>query len=131
MLDSVYKAAPVFLFALLAGCVAAPVKHALPVTEPLPLRLAVEMTPEQLARRTQYFYYYYLFCSEEGLLTQRAALAAFTPLVSQVLPREQMPVPDVIVKVSSKGLFNPLMRVFYADVSATAYLPNGAELGTF
>ena len=122
------------LLALLAGCGVAPALPDNPAAtagEPLPIRLAVEMTPEQLAQKTSHYYYYTDIYYEEGRMVRNAALDAFAPLASQVLPREQMPTPDVIVKISGKSSFNPLMRVFYASVSATAYLPSGEELGTF
>ncbi|HSS46488.1 MAG TPA: hypothetical protein VLL03_03630 [Burkholderiales bacterium] len=122
------------LLALLAGCGVAPALPDNPAAtagEPLPIRLAVEMTPEQFAQWGSQFYYYYEIYYPEGQLVRNAALDAFAPLVSQVLPREQMPAPDVIVKVSGSGFFNPLMRVFYAKVSVTAYSASGEELGTF
>ncbi|MGH8744592.1 MAG: hypothetical protein ACREUY_09980 [Burkholderiales bacterium] len=122
------------LFALLAGCGAAPALPDYPpatASEPLPIRLAVEMTPEQFAQWGSQFNFYYEIYYPEGRLVRKAALDAFAPLVSRVLPREQMPAPDVIVKVSGSGFFNPLMRVFYAKVSATAYSAIGEELGTF
>lgn len=132
MKPSLSKTLPILLPLLLAGCGAAPTRPDHPAArgEALPLHLAVEMTPEQLAQTKQYYYYQTIYY-EEGRLIHDAALAAFMPLVSQVLPRQQLPAPDVIVKVSGKSVFNPLMRVFYADVSATVYLPDGQELGTF
>ncbi len=132
MKPTLSKTLPILLSLLLAGCGAAPIRrdHSAARDEALPLLLAVEMTPEQLAQTKQYYYYQTIYY-EEGRLIRDAALAAFMPLVSQVLPRQQLPAPDVIVKVSGKSVFNPLMRVFYADVSATAYLPDGQDLGTF
>lgn len=134
MTHPVLKTFPALLLALLAGCGVAPTLPDNPAAragEPLPIRLAVDMTPEQLAQWTSHYNYYYEIYYPEGRLVRNAALDAFAPLASQVLPRVQMPTPDVIVKVSCRGFFNPLMKVFYADVSATAYLPGGEELGTF
>jgi len=122
------------LLALLAGCADTPVKPAhseAPVDQRLPLRLAVDMNPQQLAQKTLYIYYYQEIYYPEGQFVRDAALTAFAPLVKQVLPREEMPAPDFIIKVSGKSVFNPLMRVFYADVTATGYLPSGEEIGTF
>lgn len=130
----VLKTFSALLLALLAGCGVAPTLPDYPPAtagEPLPIRLAVEMTPEQFAQWTSHFYYYYEIYYPEGRLVHNAAIAAFAPLVKQVLPREEMPGPDLIIKVSGRGFFNPLMKVYYADVSATAYLPGGEELGTF
>lgn len=119
---------------LLAGCAETPVNHGqeeVNLDQHLPLRLAVDMSPQQLAQKTLYVYYFQEIYYPEGKLVRRAALTAFAPLVEQVLPRDEMPVPDLIIKVSGKSVFNPLMRVFYADVTATGYLPNGEEIGTF
>ena len=134
MTHPVLKTFSALLLALMAGCSVAPTlpdNSAATASEPLPIRLAVEMTPEQFAQWASQFYYYYEIYYPEGRLVRNAALDAFAPLVSQVLPREQMPAPDVIVKVSGSGFFNPLMKVFYAKVSATAYSASGEELGTF
>ena len=127
------------LLVLLAGCADTPVKPGhgeAPLDQHLPLRLAVDMSPEELARQTHHFYNIYAYYetyhwTEEGKLVRKAALTAFTPLVEQVLPREEMPVPDLIIKVNGRSIYNPMMRVFYADVTATGYLPNGEEVGTF
>lgn len=127
------------LLALLAGCTDTPVKPGhgeAPLDQHLPLRLAVDMNPANLALMTHHFYniraYYETYhWTEEGKLVRKAALTAFAPMVEQVLPREEMPAPDLIIKVSGKSVFNPAMRVFYADVTATGYLPNGEEIGTF
>lgn len=127
------------LLALLAGCAYTPVKpmhEEAPVDQPLLLRLAVDMNPDDLALMTHHFYYIHPYdqtyhWTEEGKLVRKAALTAFTPLVEQVLPREEMPVPDLIIKVRGNSIYNPMMRVFYADVTATGYLPNGEEVGTF
>ncbi|HVS26264.1 MAG TPA: hypothetical protein VHE58_03055 [Burkholderiales bacterium] len=134
MTPPVLKTFSALLLTLLAGCGVAPTlpdNPAATADDPLPIRLAVDMTPEQLTQWTSHYYYYTEIYYPEGRLVRNAALDAFAPLVSQVLPREQMPTPDVIIKVSGKGSFNPLMKVFYADVSVTAYLPGGEELGTF
>lgn len=122
------------LLALLAGCAYTPVKPAhseAPVDQPLPLRLAVDMSPEKLAENKVYYYYYAEIYYPEGKLVRNAAITAFAPLVKQVLPREEMPGPDLIIKVSGKSVFNPAMRVFYANVTATGYLASGEEIGTF
>ncbi|MGH8711816.1 MAG: hypothetical protein ACREVA_10985, partial [Burkholderiales bacterium] len=55
----------------------------------------------------------------------------FAPLVEQVLPREEMRAPDLIIKVSGKSVFNPAMRVWYVDVTATGYLSSGEEIASF
>ena len=122
------------LLALLAGCAYTPVKpvhEEAPVGQQLPLRLAVDMSPEKLAENKVDQYYYAEIYYPEGKLMRNAAITAFAPLVAQVLPREEMPVPDLIIKVSGTSTFNPAMRVFYADVTATGYLPSGEEIGTF
>lgn len=122
------------LLVLLAGCADTPVKPAhneAPVDQRLPLRLAVDMNPQELAQKTLYIYYYQEIYYPEGQYVRDAALTAFAPLVKEVLPREEMPAPDLIIKVSGKSVFNPLMRVFYANVAATGYLPSGEEIGTF
>ena len=129
---------PVLLM-LLAGCAYTPVQPEYgeaPVEQQLPLRLAVDMSPEQLALQTHHFYniraYYETYhWTEEGKLVRHAALTAFAPLVEQVLPREEMSAPDLIIKVSGSSVYNPMMRVFYADVTATGYLPSGEEIGSF
>jgi hypothetical protein len=122
------------LLVLLAGCAYTPVKPVhkeAPVDQPLPLRLAVDMSPEKLAENKVHYYYYAEIYYPEGKLVRNAAITAFAPLVKQVLPREEMPAPDLIIKVSGKSEFNPAMRVFYADVTATGYLASGEEIGTF
>ena len=127
------------LLVLLAGCAYTPVQPEYgeaPVEQQLPLRLAVDMSPEQLALQTHHFYniraYYETYhWTEEGKLVRHAALTAFAPLVEQVLPREEMSAPDLIIKVSGSSVYNPMMRVFYADVTATGYLPSGEEIGSF
>jgi hypothetical protein len=127
------------LLTLLAGCAYTPVKpvhEEAPVDQPLPLRLAVDMNPDDLALMTHHFYnihaYYETYrWTEEGKLVRKAALSAFAPLVKQVLPREEMSAPDLIIKVLGRSVYNPMMQVFYADVTATGYLASGEEVGTF
>ena len=127
------------LLALLAGCAGTPIKpeHGeVSLDQHLPLRIAVDMSPEDLALQTHNFYYprpYYetYHWTEEGKLVRKAALTAFAPLVEQVLPREEMPAPDLIIKVSGRSVYNPAMRVWYVDVTAIGYLPNGEEVGSF
>jgi hypothetical protein len=127
------------LLVLLAGCTGTPVKPSngeVTLDQHLPLRLAVDMSPEELARQTQHYYNAWIYYEayswyEEGKLVRKAALTAFAPLVEQILPREEMPVPDLIIKVSGRSFYNPAMQIFYADVTATGYLPNGVEVGTF
>ncbi|MFI4922103.1 MAG: hypothetical protein ACHP6J_00105 [Burkholderiales bacterium] len=127
------------LLALLAGCTGTPVKPSngeVTLDQHLPLRLAVDMNPEELAQQTQHYYnawiYYEVYSwHEEGKMVRKAALTAFAPLVEQVLPREEMPVPDLIIKVSGRSFYNPSMQNFYINVTATGYLPNGEELGSF
>ena len=125
------------LLALFAGCADTPVKPGngeVTLDQHLPLRLAVDMSPEDLAQMTHHFYYmraYYGRWTEEGKLVRKAALTAFAPLVEQVLPREEMPAPDLIIKVSGSSFYNPAMRVWYVDVTATGYLSSGEEIGTF
>lgn len=129
---------PVLLM-LLAGCVETPVKLGngeVSLDQHLPLRLAVDMSPEDLALQTHNFYnirgyfetYYW---TEEGKLVQNAALTAFAPLAEQVLPRDEMPVPDVIIKVRGRSIYNPMAQAWYVDVTATGYLPNGEEIASF
>ena len=125
------------LLALFAGCADTPVKPGngeVTLDQHLPLRLAVDMSPEDLAQMTHHFYYmraYYGRWTEEGKLMRNAALTAFAPLVEQVLPREEMPAPDLIIKVSGSSFYNPAMRVWYVDVTATGYLPSGEEIASF
>jgi len=127
------------LLVLLSGCAGAPVKtgHEEVLLDPhLPLRLAVAMNPEDLALQEHHYYnarihYESYVWTQEGKLVQAAALTAFAPMVEQVLPNEAMPLPDLIIKVRGNSIFNPGMQYFYANVSATAYLPNGEAVGTF
>ena len=127
------------LMALLAGCTGTPVKPGnseVTLDQHLPLRLAVDMSPEDLALKTHNFYnirgyfetYYW---TAEGKLVQNAALTAFAPMVKQVLPRNEMPVPDMIIRVRGRSIYNPMKQGWYVDVTATGYLPNGEEVGSF
>ena len=127
------------LLALLAGCTETPVKPGqgeISLDQHLPLRLAVDMNPEDLALQTHNFYnqlgYFETYhWTAEGKLVQIAALTAFAPLVEQVLPRNEMPVPDMIIKVRGRSIYNPMATTWYVDVTATGYLPNGQEVGSF
>jgi len=127
------------LLALLAGCTGTPAKPALEqvsLDQHLPLRLAVDMTPEDLALQTHHFYNVYGYFETyqwtmEGKLVQQAALTAFAPLAKQVLPRNEMPVPDLIIKVHGRSVYNPMAQVWYVDVTAKGYLPNGDEIAAF
>ena len=127
------------LLALLAGCAGTPVKpeHGeVSLDQHLPLRIAVDMSPEDLALQTHNFYniraYYETYhWTEEGKLVRKAALTAFAPLAEEVLPRNEMPVPDMIIKVRGRSVYNPAMRVWYVDVTATGYLSSGEEIGSF
>ncbi len=125
------------LLALLAGCADKSVKPGdgeVTLDQHLPLRLAVDMNPEDFALTRHYFYYarpYYGHWIAEGRLVRDAALTAFAPLVEQVLPREEMPAPDMIIKVRGNSIYNPAMHNFYTEVTATGYLPNGEEVGSF
>lgn len=127
------------LLALFAGCAGTSVKPEqgeVSLDQHLPLRLAVDMSPEDLALQTHNFYYprpYYesYHWTEEGKLVRKAALTAFAPLVEQVLPRDEMPVPDIIIKVRGRSIYNPAAKVWYVDVTAIGYLPNGQEVGSF
>ncbi len=127
------------LMVLLAGCVKTPVKPGngeVSLDQHLPLRLAVDMNPEDLALQTHHFYNIFGYFetyhwTEEGKLVQNAALTAFAPMVTLVLPRNEMPVPDMIIKVRGNSIFNPMMQNFYTEVTATGYLPNGEEVGSF
>ena len=127
------------LLGLLAGCAGTSVKPGngeVSLDQRLPLRIAVDMNPEDLALMTHNFYnirgyfetYYW---TAEGKLVQSAALTAFAPLAEQVLPRDEMPVPDMIIKVRGRSIYNPMAQAWYVDVTATGYLPNGEEIGTF
>ncbi len=127
------------LLVLLAGCAETPVKPGngeVSLDQHLPLRLAVDMNPEDLALMTHNFYnirgYFETYhWTEEGKLVRNAALTAFAPLVEQVLPRDEMPVPDMIIRVRGRSVYNPMMQVWYVNVTATGYLPNGEEVGSF
>ena len=127
------------LLALFAGCTGTPVKPGegeVIIDQHLPLRLAVDMNPEDLARYSQHYYNAWIYYEanswyEEGKMVRKAALTAFAPLVEQVLPREEMPVPDMIIKVRGNSVYNPAMQNFYINVTATGYLPNGEEVGSF
>ncbi len=127
------------LLALVAGCADKSVKpghEEATLDQHLPLRLAVDMNPDDLALMTHHFYniraYYETYhWTAEGRLVRRAALTAFAPLVEQVLPRDEMPVPDMIIKVRGNSIYNPMMQNFYTEVTATGYLPNGEEVGSF
>ena len=128
------------LLALLAGCAdtspVKPVNGEVNLEQHLPLRLAVDMSPEDLALQTHHFYNVYGYFetyqwTAEGKLVQNAALIAFAPLVEQVLPRDEMPVPDMIIKVRGRSIYNPMAQVWYVDVTAIGYLPNGEEVGSF
>ncbi len=127
------------LLALVAGCADKSVKPGngeVSLNQHLPLRLAVDMSPEDLARMTHNFYniraYYETYhWTTEGKLVREAALTAFAPMVEQVLPRDEMPVPDMIIKVRGRSVYNPMNRAWYVDVTATGYLPNGTEVGSF
>jgi len=129
---------PVFL-GLLAGCAATSVKPEqgeVSLDQHLPLRLAVDMTPADLALQTHNFYNIYGYFetyhwTAEGELVQNAALTAFAPMAEQVLPRSEMPVPDMVIKVRGRSIYNPFAQAWYVDVTATGYLPNGTELGSF
>lgn len=127
------------LLALVVGCADKSVKPGNgeeSLNQHLPLRLAVDMSPEELARQTHNFYnihaYYETYqWTSEGELVRKAALTAFAPMVEQVLPRDEMPVPDMIIKVRGRSVYNPMAQAWYVDVTATGYLPNGAEVGSF
>ena len=127
------------LLVLLAGCAKTPVKPGngeLSLDQHLPLRLAVDMNAEDLALQTHHFYnawgYFETYhWTEEGKLVQNAALTAFAPMVEQVLPRNELPVPDMIIRVRGRSIFNPMATVWYVDVTATGFLPNGEEVGSF
>ncbi|HUL41145.1 MAG TPA: hypothetical protein VLV32_04480 [Burkholderiales bacterium] len=125
--------------ALIAGCTNTPVKPGeedVTLDQHLPLRLAVYMSPEDYALQIQHYYNPRIHFesprwTEEGKLVRSAALAAFAPLVEQVLPRDEMPMPDLIIRVRGNSFFNPGSQNFYIDVSAACYLPNGKEIGSF
>ncbi len=127
------------LLALIAGCTNTPVKPGdgeVTLDQHLPLRLAVDMSPEDYALQIQHYYnpriYFETYrWTEEGKLVRKAALTAFAPLVEQVLPRNEMPVSDLIIKVRGDSFFNPAFQNFYINVTATGYLPNGEEVGSF
>ena len=127
------------LLVLLAGCAgttAKPAHEGISLDQHLPLRIAVDMSPEDLAERTQHYYnawiYYYVNSwYDEGKMVRNAAVTAFSPLAEQVLPRDQMPAPDFIIKVTGTSVYNPAMQNFYINVTATGYLPNGQEMGSF
>ncbi|MGH8753362.1 MAG: hypothetical protein ACREUJ_05730 [Burkholderiales bacterium] len=127
------------LMVLLAGCVKTPVKPGngeVSLDQHLPLRLAVDMNPEDLALQTHHFYNVFGYFetyhwTEEGKLVQNAALTAFAPMITLVLPRNEMPVPDMIIKVRGRSTYNPMATTWYVDVTATGYLPNGQEVGSF
>ena len=127
------------LLALLAGCTGTPLKPGngeAVLDQHLPLRIAVDMSPEDLALMTHHFYniraYYETYhWTAEGKLVRRAALTAFAPLAEQVLPRDEMPVPDVIIRVSGRSVYNPMKQGWYVDVTATGYLPSGEEIASF
>jgi len=40
-------------------------------------------------------------------------------------------VPDMIIRVRGRSTFNPMATVWYVDVTATGFLPNGTEVGSF
>ncbi|HXZ96990.1 MAG TPA: hypothetical protein VEG37_08105 [Burkholderiales bacterium] len=127
------------LLGLLAGCAGTSVKpesKEISLEQRLPLRLAVDMSPGDLALQTHNFYnihgYFETYhWTAEGKLVQNAALTAFAPLVEQVLPRNEMPVPDMIIRVRGRSIYNPMAQAWYVDVTATGYLANGAEVGSF
>jgi len=127
------------LLVLFSGCASTQVKtghEELSLDQHLPLRLAVAMNPEDLALQEHHsynarFYFETFSWTQEGKLVQAAALTAFAPMVEQVLPHEEMLMPDLIIKVRGNSIFNPGMQYFYADVTATGYLPNGEVVGTF
>jgi hypothetical protein len=127
------------LLAFVAGCADKSVKPGhgeVSLDQHLPLRLAVDMNPDDLALKTHNFYnirgyfetYYW---TAEGKLVREAALTAFAPMVEQVLPRDEMPVPDMIIRVRGRSIYNPMAQAWYVHVTATGYLPNGAEVGSF
>ena len=127
------------LLALLAGCAGTPIKpeHGeVSLDQHLPLRIAVDMSPEDLAEHQQHYfnariYYYVNSWYEEGKIVRNAAVTAFAPLAEQVLPRIEMPVPDIIIRVRGRSIYNPAATTWYVDVTATGYLPNGEEVGSF
>jgi len=125
---------------LISGCGSAPrygtaeklpvaIARAAGVELPVPGRVGIYISPDELAKKIMFRYSYAGYWFEEGRAIQQAALRVFGNTFEKVAAVDEIANPEMVIRVKGKTLQNPLLGTYYADVTADFYRFSGEYLG--
>jgi hypothetical protein len=96
---------------------------------PVPGRVGIYISPDELAKKIMFRYSYTGYWFDEGRAIQRAALSVFGKTFDKVAALEEIANPEMVIRVKGKTLQNPIIGTYYADVTADFYRFSGEYLG--